>query len=599
MAETARRGDGSCDALIIGGGHNGLVCAAYLAGAGLKVTVLERRAVVGGAAVTEEFHPGFRNSVAAYTVSLLNPKVIRDLDLAGHGLRIVERRCANFLPTADGGYLLTGEGRTQAEVARFSARDAARLPEYAERLEAVADVLRELALTTPPNVLEGSWRAALPELVRAARVGGRLRRLDMSSRRELLALFAMSAGDYLDNWFESEPLKAVYGFDGIVGNYASPYSAGSAYVLLHHVFGEVNGKRGVWGHAIGGMGAITQAMARAATARGALIRVATAVREVLVEGDRAVGVLTESGESLRAAAVISNLNPKLLYLDMFAPEALPPEFREHISHWRCGSGTFRMNVALTELPDFSCLPGRKPADHHTAGIIIAPTLAYMERAYFDARTHGWSRAPIIELVIPSTLDDTLAPRDKHVASLFCQHVAPQLPDGESWDGHREAVADLMIDTVNAYAPNFKAAVLGRQIMSPLDLERTFGLIGGDISHGTLSLDQLFCARPMLGYGNYRGPLLGLYMCGAGTHPGGGVTGAPGHNAAREILSDFRRGRTSTASWWAACRRRWRVPRIRPGHACAPSSRRPSARRISTRTRWRCGWCSGGCTATRA
>ena len=542
MAETARRGDGSCDALIIGGGHNGLVCAAYLAGAGLKVTVLERRAVVGGAAVTEEFHPGFRNSVAAYTVSLLNPKVIRDLDLAGHGLRIVERRCANFLPTADGGYLLTGEGRTQAEVARFSARDAARLPEYAERLEAIADVLRELALTTPPNALEGSWRAALPELVRAARVGARLRRLDMSSRRELLALFAMSAGDYLDNWFESEPLKAVYGFDGIVGNYASPYTAGSAYVLLHHVFGEVNGKRGAWGHAIGGMGAITQAMARAATARGALIRVSSAVREVLVEGDRAVGVLTESGESLRAAAVISNLNPKLLYLDMFAPEALPPEFREHISHWRCGSGTFRMNVALAELPDFSCLPGRAPADHHTAGIIIAPTLAYMERAYFDARTHGWSRAPIIELVIPSTLDDTLAPRGKHVASLFCQHVAPQLPAGESWDAHREAVADLMIDTVNAYAPNFKAAVLGRQIMSPLDLERTFGLIGGDISHGTLSLDQLFCARPMLGYGNYRGPLQGLYMCGAGTHPGGGVTGAAGHNAAREILSDFRRGR---------------------------------------------------------
>ena len=542
MGEAARRGERRCDALIIGGGHNGLVCAAYLAAAGLKVTVLERRAVVGGAAVTEEFHPGFRNSVAAYTVSLLNPKVIRDLDLAGHGLRIVERRCANFLPTVDGRYLLTGEGRTQAEVARFSARDAARLPEYAERLEAIAQVLRELALTTPPNVLEGSWRAALPELVRAARVGGRLRRLDMSSRRELLALFAMSAGDYLDNWFESEPLKAVYGFDGIVGNYASPYTAGSAYVLLHHVFGEVNGKRGVWGPAIGGMGAITQAMARAATARGALIRVSTAVREVLVEGNRAVGVLTESGESLRAAAVISNLNPKLLYLDMFAPEALPPEFREHISHWRCGSGTFRMNVALTELPDFSCLPGRKPADHHTAGIIIAPTLAYMERAYFDARTHGWSRAPIIELVIPSTLDDTLAPRGKHVASLFCQHVAPQLPAGESWDAHREAVADLMIDTVNAYAPNFKAAVLGRQIMSPLDLERTFGLIGGDISHGTLSLDQLFCARPMLGYGNYRGPLPGLYMCGAGTHPGGGVTGAAGHNAAREILSDFRHGR---------------------------------------------------------
>ncbi|HEY0767481.1 MAG TPA: NAD(P)/FAD-dependent oxidoreductase [Steroidobacteraceae bacterium] len=542
MSEAARGRDGHCDALIIGGGHNGLVCAAYLAAAGLRVTVLERRAVVGGAAVTEEFCPGYRNSVAAYTVSLLNPKIIRDLDLPGHGLRVVERRCANFLPTADGGYLLTGAGRTQAEVARFSARDAARLPEYGERLEAIADVLRDLVLTTPPNALEGSWRAALPELLRAARVGGRLRRLDMNLRRELLALFAMSAGDYLDNWFESDPIKAVYGFDGIVGNYASPYSPGSAYVLLHHVFGEVNGKRGVWGHAIGGMGAITQAMAKAATARGALIRLATAVREVLVEGDRAVGVVTESGETLRAAAVISNLNPKLLYLNMFAPQVLPPEFREHISHWRCGSGTFRMNVALAELPDFSCLPGKSLADHHTAGIIIAPTLAYMEQAYFDARTHGWSRQPIIEMVIPSTLDDTLAPAGRHVASLFCQQVAPQLPNGQSWDAHRDTVADLMIDTVNAHAPNFKAAVLGRQIMSPLDLERTFGLIGGDIFHGALSLDQLFSARPMLGYGNYRGPLQGLYMCGAGTHPGGGVTGAPGHNAAREILSDFRRGR---------------------------------------------------------
>ena len=542
MAEAGAGGGGRCDALIVGGGHNGLVCAAYLAAAGLKVTVLERRAVVGGAAVTEEFHPGFRNSVAAYTVSLLNPKIIRDLELARYGLRIVERRCANFLPTADGGYLLTGEGRTQAEVARFSARDAARIPDYGARLEAIADVLRDLVLVTPPNAVAGSWRAALPELVRAARVGGRLKRLDLSLRSELLSLFAMSAGDYLDRWFESEPIKAVFGFDGVVGNYASPYSGGSAYVLLHHVFGEVNGKKGAWGHALGGMGAITQAMAQSAGARGAVIRVNTPVRQVLVEGERAVGVVTESGETLRAAAVISNLNPKLLYLNMLEPGALPSGFRERIGHYRCGSGTFRMNVALAELPDFTCLPGRQSADHHTAGIILAPTLAYMERAYFDARALGWSRQPIIELVIPSTLDDSLAPKGKHVASLFCQHVAPQLPHGASWDAHRETVADLMIDTVNAYAPNFKAAVLGRQIMSPLDLERTFGLVDGDISHGTLSLDQLFSARPLLGYGNYRGPLAGLYMCSAGTHPGSGVTGAPGHNAAREILADFRRGR---------------------------------------------------------
>ncbi|HTL92260.1 MAG TPA: NAD(P)/FAD-dependent oxidoreductase [Steroidobacteraceae bacterium] len=541
MGERAANG-AAYDALIIGGGHNGLTCSAYLAAAGLRVAVLERRSVVGGAAVTEEFHPGFRNSVASYTVSLLNPKVIRDLELARHGLRIVERRCANFLPTADGSYLITGAGRTEAEVARFSTRDAARVPDYGRRLDAIADVLRDLVLTTPPNAVEGGWSAALPELVRAARVGGRLRRLDMNLRRELLSLFAMSAGDYLDNWFESDPIKAAYGFDGIVGNYASPYSAGSAYYLLHHVFGEVNGKHGAWGHAIGGMGAITQAMAAAARERGVVIRLATPVREVLVEGGRAVGAVTEAGETLRAAAVISNLNPKLLYLELIAPAALPAEVREHMGHWRCGSGTFRMNVALAELPDFSCLPGRSVADHHTAGIIIAPTLGYMEQAYFDARSGGWSRRPIVELLIPSTLDDTLAPPGRHVASLFCQHVAPQLPAGASWDTHREAVADLMIDTVNAYAPNFKAAVLGRQIMSPLDLERTFGLLGGDISHGAMNLDQMFSARPMLGYGNYRGPLKGLYMCSAGTHPGGGVTGAPGHNAAREVLADFRRGR---------------------------------------------------------
>ena len=537
----------ACDVLVVGGGHNGLVCAAYLAAAGLRVTVLERRGVVGGAAVTEEFHPGFRNSVAAYTVSLLNPKVIRDLELPTHGLRIVERRLANFLPTADGRYLSTGGDRTRAEVAKFSPRDAERLDGYGTRLEAIADVLRGLVLETPPNVVAGSWAAALPELLRTTRLGARLGRLDMSLRRELLKLFATSAGEYLDGWFESDPIKAVYGFDGIVGHYASPYSAGTAYVLLHHAFGEVNGKKGTWGHALGGMGAITQAMARSAAARGVDIRVGCPVREIIVERGRAVGAITESGETLRASAVVSNLNPKLLYLDLIDRAALPTEFVERIAQWRCGSGTFRMNVALAELPDFTCLPGRSAAAHHTAGIILAPTLGYMEQAYFDARTHGWSRQPIVEMVIPSTLDDSLAPPGRHVASLFCQHVAPQLPNGESWDAHRESVADLMIETVNRFAPNFKASVLGRQIMSPLDLERTFGLVGGDIFHGRLQLDQMLSARPMLGHGNYRGPLPGLYMCGAGTHPGGGVTGAPGHNAAREILTDFRRRRLHRAA----------------------------------------------------
>ena len=425
------------DAVIIGGGHNGLTCAAYLAMAGLKVVVLERRPVVGGAAVTEEFHPGFRNSVAAYTVSLLNPKVIADLRLADHGLRIVERRVANFLPLDDRRYLKVGGGRTREEVAKFSNRDAGRLDAYQARLEAIADVLRALVLETPPNVREGHPFAAISELIKGGRIANRLRHLGLDLQRELLDLFTNSAGDYLDHWFESAPIKAAYGFDGIVGNYASPYSPGSAYVLLHHCFGEVNGKKGVWGHAIGGMGAITQAMAKSAASHGAEIRTDAAVREVIVENGRAVGVVTQNGEAIRARAVISNLNPKLLYGALIDRAALPAAFAERIDKWRCGSGTFRMNVALSELPDFTCLPGRDLAEHHTAGIIMAPSLAYMEQAYFDARTHGWSRKPIVEMVISSTLDDTLAPKGQHVASLFCQHVAPELPDGSSWDDHRE------------------------------------------------------------------------------------------------------------------------------------------------------------------
>ncbi|MGH9483034.1 MAG: phytoene desaturase family protein, partial [Terriglobales bacterium] len=507
----------------------------------LKVTVLERRHVVGGAVVTEEFHPGFRNSAAAYTVSLLHPKVIRELDLAGHGLRLITRKAANFLPTEDGRYLLTGGARTAPELAKFSERDAGRLEAYNTELERFAGLLRELALLTPPNLPAGGWRHALPELLRAAGVGRRLGRLDLHAKRGLLRLFAASAGDYLDDWFESDPIKAVFGFDSVVGNFASPYSPGSAYVLLHHVFGEVNGQKGAWGHALGGMGAITQAMARSAAARGAEIHANTAVREVLVEGGRAVGVVTEAGATYRARVVASNLNPKLLFTQMLPPASLPPDFLAAMRRWRCASGSFHVNVALAELPNFACLPGA--GDHLTAGIILAPSLRYMEQAYFDARLQGWSRQPIIEMVIPSTLDDSLAPPGRHVASLFCQHAAPQIPGGASWDAHREAVADLMIATVSQYAPNFQAAVLGRRILSPLDMERTFGLTGGDIFHGALSLDQLFSARPALGYANYRSPVPGLYMCGSGTHPGGGVTGLPGHNAAREILRDLgRRGR---------------------------------------------------------
>jgi phytoene dehydrogenase-like protein len=532
------------DVVIIGGGHNGLVCSCYLAMAGLKVLVLEQRSVVGGAAVTEEFSPGFFNSVASYTVSLLNPRIIRDLELGAHGLRIVERPIANFLPLDDGRFLKVGGGQTKQEVAKFSARDADRLDDYQGRLATVAEVLRASVLETPPNVVEGAPFTAIAELFKVGRMANRIRALGLDLQRDLLDLFTASAGDFLDGWFESTPIKAAFGFDSIVGNYASPYAAGTAYVLLHHNFGEVNDKRGVWGHSIGGMGAITQAMAKAAVGHGVDIRLSTRVRRVLVENNRAVGVETDKGETIRATAVAAGVNPRLLYLDLVDSCAMPEGFRRRMERWRCGSGTFRMNVALSELPDFTALPGTVCAEHHASGIIIAPSLAYMERAYFDARSTGWSRRPIVELVIPSTLDDTLAPRGQHVASLFCQHVAPQLPDGSSWDDHRARVADLMIETVDNYAPNFRRSVLAWQILSPLDLERTFGLVGGDIFHGALDLRQLFSARPMLGHADYRGPIAGLYLCGSGGHPGGGVTGAPGHNAAREILRDFNHRRVA-------------------------------------------------------
>jgi len=522
------------DVVIIGGGHNGLVCAAYLAAKGKSVRVLERRSIVGGAAVTEEFHPGFRNSTASYTVSLLNPKIIRDLKLHDHGLRIVERPFSNFMPLSDreGDFLKVGGGlaATQAEVAKFCVKDAAALPAYYAMLDRVASVLKDMLLETPPNVGGG-----ITDLLQAWKVGKRFKALDMSARRDVLDLFTKSAGDVLDQIFESAPIKACFGFDSVVGNFASPYTPGSAYVLLHHVFGEVNGKQGIWGHAIGGMGAITQAMAAEATARGVVISVDAGVKRVVVEAGLAVGVELDSGEIIRARQVVSNLNPKLLFGQLVAASDVPAEFTKRIGAFKCGSGTFRMNVALSALPTFSCLP--QPGPHLSSGIIMAPSMHYMERAYFDAKTSGWSKEPIVEILIPSTVDDSLAPAGQHVASLFCQHVAPQLPDGKHWDDHRETVADLMIDTVTKFAPNFRESVIARQIHSPLDLERKFGLVGGDIFHGALSLDQLFSARPILGFGDYRTPVAGLYQCGSGTHPGGGVTGIPGHNAAREILKD--------------------------------------------------------------
>ncbi|MBC7985530.1 MAG: NAD(P)/FAD-dependent oxidoreductase [Sphingomonadaceae bacterium] len=527
MTEAARY-----DAIIVGGGHNGLVCAFYLARAGHKVCVLERRGIVGGAVVTEEFHPGFRNSVASYAVSLLSPKVIAEMDLARHGLDIRIRPMAYFLPLSDDNYFLMSrdEQENLAEIARFSEKDAAAWPEYERRLSHLVHLLRETLHKTPPNAGGG-----VRDFLGGLGLGNTLRKLGIEGQRDLLDLFGKSAGELLDSWFECEPLKGILAFDALTGNYASPYTPGSAYVLLHHVFGEVNGVEGAWGHAIGGMGSITQAMAAACREHGVEIRTDNPVAEVTVEDGRATGVTLENGESIAARAVAASINPKLLYGQLIPEDLLPPAFARRMRDWKCASGTFRMNVALSEAPNFTCLPSVGPARQHTASILIAPSLAYLDRAYDDARQFGWARAPAIEMQLPSMIDDSLAPPGQHVASLFCQHFAPVLPDGSSWDDHREAVADLIIDTITRYAPNFRDAVLGRMILSPLDLERKLALVGGDIFHGRLSLDQLFSARPMLGYADYRGPLDGLYMCGSATHPGGGIMGANGRIAALEVL----------------------------------------------------------------
>lgn len=542
MTETSR----TYDVVIIGAGHNGLTAAAYLARAGLRVIALERRECVGGAAVTDEFHPGFRNSLASYTVSLLNPRVIADLNLKRHGLRIVERPVSNFWPVDEHRSLVMPFGRQarQRAIAEFSPADADRLPAYEDALDRAANLLRDLVLLTPPNAGGG-----LVELIRGAGLGRRMVSLGLDDKRLLLDLFTKSATDFLNGWFENDVVKAAFAFDGIVGAYAAPSTPGTAYVLLHHCFGEVNGKPGVWGHAIGGMGAISNAIAAAARAAGADIRTDAAVARVIVEGGRATGVELVSGEPIRARAVAANVPPKLLFRDLM-PEAgdtvlgedpIDPELRRRMLAIKSGSGTFRMNVALSELPDFTCRPGKTAADHHGAGIIIGPTLDYLERAYLDARLHGWSQQPIVEMLIPSILDDTLAPAGKHVASLFVQHVAPHLPGARSWNdpAEREAFADLVVATVTRHAPNFKNAVIARQSLSPLDLENRLGLIDGDIFHGQLGIDQLFSARPVLGNANYRLGLPGLYICGSGAHPGGGVTGLPGRNAAREIVKDLK------------------------------------------------------------
>ena len=523
------------DLIVAGGGHNGLVCAAYAAEAGLSVCVIERHERVGGATFTEEFHPGFRNSAASYTVSLLERGIIEHLELYRHGLRIVPRPLENFVPALDGpGLELSGDPvERHRGIAKLSVRDAGAYERFSARLGDVIRLVRPLLLEAPVAPT-ASWR----ELNRALALA--LKTVGFGPRAMLGAvnLFRRSAGDWLDGYFEADLLKGALGFDSIVGHFASPYTRGSAYLLLHHALGEIDGRRGAWGHAQGGMGAISDALARAAAERGVEIKVGTTVHRITPE-DGGFAVETSAG-TVTGRCVAGALHPQRLFLDLLQGAELPDAFRRRIESWRSESASFRINVALGELPDFRCSRGTDAQRHHGAGILIAPSLPHLDRAYQTALATGVSDEPVVEIVIPSVIDDTLAPEGRHVASLFCQHFRYALPEGASWDEARGPAIERIVSTVDDYAPNFKRSIIGIGAYSPLDLERRFGLVGGDIFHGAMTFAQLYDKRPAKRFARYRTPVPGLYLCASGAHPGGGVSGLPGRNAAAAILDDWPR-----------------------------------------------------------
>jgi phytoene dehydrogenase-like protein len=526
---------GSYDVIIVGAGHNGLVTAAYLARAGKRVLVLERRHLVGGACVTEELWPGFKVSTAAYVNSLLRPEVIRDLELPRHGFELLPRSPSSFTPFPDGRFLLMGPDKelTRQQVAKFSERDADALPRYEAMLERVADFIEPTLLQTPPN----PWSLRPKNLAQLAGLGWRFLKLGKDGPGALEILTG-AALPILDRWFESEQLKIALATDAIIGAMASPSVPGTAYVLFHHVMGECNGVRGMWGYVRGGMGGISQALASAARARGAEIRVNSPVTKILTRRGRVKGVALEDGTEFQAKKVVSNADAHVTFLRLLEEQELPPEFVAGVKGIDYASASLKINVALSELPDFTAVRGSAlPPNGHLRGTIhVAPTLDYIERAYDDAKYGRPSADPILECTIPSVVDTTVAPPGKHVMSFFVQY-APYRLRNTTWDQAKDQFADRCFDILNEYAPNFKRSVIDRQVLSPLDLERRFGLTGGNIFQGAMTLSQLFFLRPLPGYADYRTPIKGLYLCGSATHPGGGVMGACGYNAAREILRD--------------------------------------------------------------
>lgn len=525
------------DAIVVGGGHNGLVTAAYLGGAGLKTLVLERRPLLGGCAATEEVWPGYRVSTAAYLSSLVQERIVGDLSLTRHGYRVVPKEPPFFSPYPDGRYLFMWQdaAQTQAEVARFSRRDAEALPLYEAHLERLARVVETLLLETPPPFPPAGWGAVVDWLKLAAR----FRKLPASDLSALVKVFTQSASDFLDEWFESEQVKVTLATDGVIGANGGPRSPGTAYILLHHCMGGVGGRRGVWGFVDGGMGAVSEAMAAAARERGVEIRTEAAVARVLVRNGKASGVVLESGEEIEAGIVASNCDPKVTFLRLVDRAHLPADFVTAIQRFRVEGTSCKINLALNGLPSFRCLPGA-PGPQHKATMHICPSIEYVERAWDDAKYGRPSQSPLLEMTVPTLYDPSLAPPGRHIMGIFLQYAPYTLKNGLHWDDLRDSFADRVFDIIAEYAPGFRDLVEHRQVLTPLDLERRFHITGGNIFHGEMSLDQMFVLRPAAGWSRYRTPLPGLYLCGSGAHPGGGVMGAPGFNAAREILKDARR-----------------------------------------------------------
>ncbi|MCA1561142.1 MAG: NAD(P)/FAD-dependent oxidoreductase [Acidobacteria bacterium] len=519
------------DVIVIGGGHNGLVSAAYLARAGRKVLVLERRHVLGGAAVTEEIHPGFKYSVASYVVSLLRPEIIRELDLPRHGLEILPLD-GTFTPMPSGDYLwrVNDHAKTRREIARHSKLDAEAYDEYGKAMVEMGRFVKPILNMTPPDPTSLDPRGLMDLLF----LGRRFQALSEQDQYNQVQLMTMSAVDFLDQWFETDVLKATMSASGIIGTFLGVRSPGTAYVLLHHYMGEIDGAFRSWGLARGGTGAISNAIADAAREEGVEIRTQATVSKIIVANGSATGVVLENGDYLLGGVVASSVDPNLTFLKMIGADHLPDDFVDAIRRYKFRGSSGKVNMALDALPDFTALRG--PGTHLRGAISISPSVEYMERAYDQAKYGRYSRRPYIDIVLPSLTDPSIAPPGKHVMSCFVQYAPYHLKEG-TWDEHREAFGDTVVNTIAEHAPNIKNIILHRQVLTPLDIERQFGLTEGNIFQGELTLEQLFFLRPAPGWARYRTPIRNLYMCGSATHPGGGIMGAPGRNAAMRILKE--------------------------------------------------------------